>query len=279
MALRQLPAGRRLPLVLLSSIGRRDRNDDNLFAAVLTKPMRSAPLFEAISRVLSPNPQDESNGPGRDFLDDAGSWRSSARPAGWIGQADSAVAAIPRPSRSNQPSQPDQPNHQSQPDHQNQPSQPSQPSQQNQQNQQGRPLAAGPPTPTRRIGDRKLRILLAEDNEVNQKVGKLMLGKIGHQVDIAENGLDALDAVRRTFYDVVLMDMHMPVMDGLESTRRIRADLPTDRQPHIIALTASVTQEDRNACAEAGMDGYLPKPVRAADLAAALAAIPVRPVV
>jgi len=130
--------------------------------------------------------------------------------------------------------------------------------------------------PTRRAGDRKLRILLAEDNEVNQKVGQLMLAKIGHQVDIAENGRDALEAVRRTFYDVVLMDMHMPVMDGLEATRRIRADMAADQQPHIIALTASVTAEDRIACSDAGMDGYLPKPIRAADLAAALSAVPVR---
>ena len=214
MALRLLPTGQRLPLVLLSSIGRRDRNDDQLFAAVLTKPMRSAPLFEALSQVLTPVPV------------------ASALVESPL--VESPLAAIPRPGGSERQA------------------------------------------PTRRTGDRKLRILLAEDNEVNQKVGKLMLAKIGHQVDIAENGRDALEAVRRTFYDVVLMDIHMPVMDGLEATRRIRADQASDRQPHIIALTASVTKEDRAACAAAGMDGYLPKPVRAADLAAALAAIPVR---
>jgi CheY-like chemotaxis protein len=123
---------------------------------------------------------------------------------------------------------------------------------------------------------RRLRILLAEDNEVHQRVGRLMLRQLGHQVDVAENGQDALDAVRRTFYDVVLMDVHMPVMDGLESTRRIRADLAPDRQPLIIAMAASETSDDRTACTAAGMDGYLPKPVHAGDLVAALEAIHVR---
>jgi CheY-like chemotaxis protein len=102
------------------------------------------------------------------------------------------------------------------------------------------------------------------------EVGRLMLAKLGHQVDIVENGSDALDAVRRIPYDVILMDMHMPVMDGLEATRRIRAELPAESQPRIIALTASVTAQDCTACAEAGMDGYLAKPVRAAELSAAL---------
>jgi CheY-like chemotaxis protein len=103
-----------------------------------------------------------------------------------------------------------------------------------------------------------------------------MLAKLGHQVDIAGDGSEALEAVQRHDYDVVLMDMHMPVMDGLEATRRIRAELAPDRQPHIIAMTASVTKEDRDACAAAGMDGYLSKPVRAEDLTGALSGVTLR---
>ncbi|WP_051571117.1 hybrid sensor histidine kinase/response regulator [Cryptosporangium arvum] len=115
-----------------------------------------------------------------------------------------------------------------------------------------------------------LRILLAEDNPVNQKVAQLMLSKQGHLVDTVSDGLEAVRAVQLAPYDVILMDVQMPVMDGLEATRRIRAEVPEDRQPHIIAMTASVLVEDKAACRAAGMDDYLPKPVRADDLRAAL---------
>jgi signal transduction histidine kinase/CheY-like chemotaxis protein/HPt (histidine-containing phosphotransfer) domain-containing protein len=118
-----------------------------------------------------------------------------------------------------------------------------------------------------------LRILLAEDNPVNQKVAQLMLGKLGYRVDTVGNGLEAVRAVQQAPYDVILMDVQMPDMDGLEATRRIRADLPADQHPQIIALTASVLLEDRAACRAAGMDGYLAKPVRSDDLRAALAAL------
>ncbi|MFG1924278.1 response regulator [Cryptosporangium sp. NPDC048952] len=115
-----------------------------------------------------------------------------------------------------------------------------------------------------------LRILLAEDNPVNQKVAQLMLSKQGHLVDTVSDGLEAVRAVHLAPYDVILMDVQMPMMDGLEATRRIRAEVPEDRQPHIIAMTASVLVEDKAACRAAGMDDYLPKPVRADDLRAAL---------
>ncbi|GAA3385296.1 hybrid sensor histidine kinase/response regulator [Cryptosporangium minutisporangium] len=111
-----------------------------------------------------------------------------------------------------------------------------------------------------------LRVLLAEDNPVNQKVAQLMLSKQGHLVDTVADGLEAVQAVQRAPYDVVLMDVQMPTMDGLEATRRIRAGLPADQQPHIVAMTASVLVEDKAACRAAGMDNYLPKPVRADDL-------------
>jgi len=115
-----------------------------------------------------------------------------------------------------------------------------------------------------------LRILLAEDNPVNQKVAQLMLSKQGHRVDTVADGQEAVRAVERAPYDVVLMDVQMPTMDGLEATRRIRAGRPAGGQPHIIAMTASVLVEDKAACRAAGMDSYLPKPVRADDLRRAL---------
>ncbi|TQS39802.1 hybrid sensor histidine kinase/response regulator [Cryptosporangium phraense] len=121
-----------------------------------------------------------------------------------------------------------------------------------------------------------LRVLLAEDNTVNQRVAQLLLSKLGQRVDTVANGLEALRALERAPYDLVLMDVQMPVMDGLEATRRIRADIPADRQPRIVAMTASVLVEDRTACRAAGMDDYLPKPVRADDLRAVLLSVPCR---
>ena len=110
-----------------------------------------------------------------------------------------------------------------------------------------------------------LRILLAEDNPVNQRVAQLMIGQLGLDVDIVDNGQEAVVAVAHGSYDLVLMDVQMPKMDGLEATRRIRAQDRT-RQPHIAAMTANAQLEDRTACADAGMDSYLSKPVRAAEL-------------
>jgi PAS domain S-box-containing protein len=118
------------------------------------------------------------------------------------------------------------------------------------------------------------RVLLAEDNLVNQKVAQGLLHNLGHVVDIVDNGEEALIALRRNEYDVVLMDIHMPVLDGLQATRQIRAELPPHRQPYIVALTASSLPEDQNACTEAGMNAYLLKPVRAADLGQAMRGVP-----
>ncbi len=115
-----------------------------------------------------------------------------------------------------------------------------------------------------------LRLLVAEDNEVNQKVAGLMLTRLGQRPDIVANGQEALEAIRRTDYDLILMDVQMPVMDGLEATRRIRAELPPARQPRIVAMTANAMVEHRAASLDAGMDDHLAKPVRAEDLAAVL---------
>ena len=117
---------------------------------------------------------------------------------------------------------------------------------------------------------RALRVLLVEDNVVNQMVGRLLVAKMGHVVDTVGNGEEAMTAVHARPYDVVLMDVQMPVMDGLEATRRIRAELPTERQPRILAMTASALVNDRDACTAAGMNGHLSKPVRAEELLAAL---------
>jgi CheY-like chemotaxis protein len=113
-----------------------------------------------------------------------------------------------------------------------------------------------------------LRILLAEDNAVNQKLALRLLDRMGYRADVAANGLETLEALRRQPYDVVLMDVQMPEMDGLEATRRIRQEL--DKQPRIIAMTASAMQEDRERCLAVGMDDFVSKPVRVDELVNAL---------
>jgi signal transduction histidine kinase/DNA-binding NarL/FixJ family response regulator len=116
-----------------------------------------------------------------------------------------------------------------------------------------------------------LRILLAEDHPVNRQVMLGLLGHLGYRADLAANGLEALEALAHQSYDVILMDVQMPGMDGLEATRRIR-QATGGPQPRIIAMTAHAMSGDRERCLEAGMDGYVSKPVQIADLAAALAA-------
>jgi signal transduction histidine kinase/ligand-binding sensor domain-containing protein/DNA-binding NarL/FixJ family response regulator len=115
-----------------------------------------------------------------------------------------------------------------------------------------------------------LRILVAEDNSVNQKVALLLLERLGFTADVAANGLEVLAALHRQDYDVILMDVQMPEMDGLEASRRIAADPPRGHRPRIIAMTANALRRDRDACLAAGMDDYLSKPILLEDLAAAL---------
>jgi PAS domain S-box-containing protein len=120
-------------------------------------------------------------------------------------------------------------------------------------------------------GTSTLRILLVEDNAVNQTLALLLLKKISYQADVAGNGVEALAALSNQAYDVVLMDVQMPEMDGLEATRRINAQWPADRRPRIIAMTANALASDRDACLAAGMDDYVAKPIRLEELTAALA--------
>jgi GAF domain-containing protein/CheY-like chemotaxis protein len=118
-----------------------------------------------------------------------------------------------------------------------------------------------------------LAILLAEDNAVNQKLAVRMLANMGYTADLAGDGLAAINALKATDYDVVLMDVQMPELDGLEATRRIRAEWP-DRPVHIVAMTANAMAGDREACLAAGMNDYISKPIRQAELAAALTRAP-----
>ncbi|MBV8036441.1 MAG: response regulator [Pelomonas sp.] len=132
---------------------------------------------------------------------------------------------------------------------------------------------AGEPAPTAPrldagLGGRHLlRILLVEDNAVNQKLALRLPQQMGYRADLAANGLEAVETVRRQAYDMVLMDVQMPEMDGLEASRRIVAGGERSR---IVAMTANAMQGDREACLAAGMDDYLSKPIRVEALAAAL---------
>ena len=131
-----------------------------------------------------------------------------------------------------------------------------------------RPVAARAEAATERFTG--TRVLLAEDNPMNQALALRLLGRRGHSVAVANNGREALDALAREPFDLVIMDVQMPGMDGLETTRRLRRQHPAGGPPRVVALTAHAMAGDRERCLAAGMDGYLSKPVQLADLAAAL---------
>jgi len=138
------------------------------------------------------------------------------------------------------------------------------------------PATAGAQSPDgTTAGRHPLRILLAEDNAVNQKLALRLLAQMGYQADVAGDGLQAIEAVERTRYDVVLMDVQMPELDGLEATRRIRTRWPDLPLP-IVAMTANAMAGDREACLAAGMTDYISKPIRPAELGAALERVPAR---
>ena len=115
-----------------------------------------------------------------------------------------------------------------------------------------------------------VRVLLADDNPINQKVGLSVLQKLGYRADIANNGLEVLQSLEQKPYDIVFLDVQMPEMDGLETTRRIAQRWPADKRPRIIAMTGNALIGDREKCLEAGMDDYITKPIRIADLQTAL---------
>ncbi|MEB3225488.1 MAG: response regulator [Synechococcus sp.] len=144
-------------------------------------------------------------------------------------------------------------------------------------------LAINEPTPMATMGSPTLfdstfgqtyplRILMAEDNLMNQKVALNVLSRLGYQVDVVNNGLEVLNALQNQSYDVILMDIQMPSMDGLEATRQIRkgSASPSFSSPWIIAMTANAMQGDRQICLDAGMDDYLSKPIQIKKLLRAL---------
>ena len=182
-----------LPLMLFSSLGRREAGDsEGLFGAYLMKPMRQSQLFDALATLLLRNVPDRPVAPVKPSTDPG--------------------------------------------------------------------MAARHP----------LRILLAEDNVVNQKLALRLLQQLGYRADLAANGAEAISSVARQTYDVVLMDVQMPEMDGLEASRRITARWSLPARPRIVAMTANAMQGDRELCLAAGMDDYLTKPIRVAQLIEAL---------
>jgi signal transduction histidine kinase/DNA-binding response OmpR family regulator len=187
-----------LPLVLFSSLGRREAGDDEgVFNAYLGKPLRQSHLFDTLVGLLG---------------DEPASLGDAARPA---------------------------------------------------------PAALDPALAARH----PLRILLAEDNVVNQKLALRLLQQMGYRADLASNGMEAIESIERQTYDLVLMDVQMPEMDGLEATRRIVARRSAAERPRIVAMTANAMQGDREACIDAGMDDYVTKPIRVDALVQALLAV------
>lgn len=129
--------------------------------------------------------------------------------------------------------------------------------------QQAKTVASGP---AGKSTVSPLRVLLAEDNPVNQKVALRMLEKLGLETELARNGLEAVQAVEQVQFDVILMDIMMPELDGIEATKRIIKSQPSETRPRIVALTANAMRGDRERCLQAGMDDYLLKPLRVDEL-------------
>jgi CheY-like chemotaxis protein len=142
-----------------------------------------------------------------------------------------------------------------------------------------KPAAPAPRLDAQMAMRHPLRILVAEDNVVNQKLALRILQQMGYRADLASNGLEAIESVRRQTYDVVLMDVQMPEMDGLDAAREICARWQPNERPRIVAMTANAMQGDRDMCLAAGMDDYLTKPIRVERLVEALNQVRPRAVV
>ena len=138
----------------------------------------------------------------------------------------------------------------------------------------GEPAEAASPAPDTPVEapTRPLYVLVVEDNDVNRELAARQLETLGHRVDSVENGNDALTAAEKNAYDLILMDLQMPGMDGLEAIRRIRArEQESGGRTHIIVLTAHTMAADRERCTKAGADGFLAKPMYRRDLIAQIA--------
>ncbi|HXU87812.1 MAG TPA: response regulator [Methylomirabilota bacterium] len=193
-AIREHPRAGAMPLLLFTSLGRREVGAESVrFAAHLTKPIKPSQVFDAVVAALAGQPtRVERRGPVSVELDPE--------------------------------------------------------------------MAARHP----------LRILVAEDNVVNQKLALRLLEQMGYRADVAANGLEAIAAIERQPYDLVLMDVQMPEMDGFEASREIRRRWPGDERPRVVAMTANALQGDRELCLAAGMDDYVSKPIRVEELVAAV---------
>ena len=192
-AIREFQNADQLPMIMFSSLGRRDADPRwNYFAASITKPVKASQIYNALAEVFALKPMDEA---------------ATAEES----EFDAHMAAR-----------------------------------------------------------HPLRILLAEDNAINQKLALLILERLGYRADVAENGLQVVERLAQQVYDVVLMDMQMPELDGLEATRQIRREISPERQPHIIAMTANAMQGDRELCLAAGMNDYVSKPIHVEELVRAL---------
>jgi GAF domain-containing protein/CheY-like chemotaxis protein len=186
-----------LPLVMFSSLGRREAGDtEGWFSAYLSKPVRQSQLFDTLVTLLAQDAAPKAAQPAKASIDTE--------------------------------------------------------------------MAARHP----------LRVLLAEDNVVNQKLALRLLSQMGYRADLASNGLEAIESVERQTYDVVLMDVQMPEMDGLEASRRICGKWQAGARPRIVAMTANAMDGDRELCLEAGMDDYITKPIRVEALVEALGRVP-----
>lgn len=266
-ALRSRTSVKDFPLIMLSSVGSRIRSG-GLLDAALTKPVRQSQLFDVLSNVATT----------QERLKHGADWSLPEESE----QPTTPPAQVPEP---------EQPVQQEPPASTSQPPQPlSEPQilepevaeqDVNIQEEQYTPPPSEPsPAPTQppitptfdapASGTASLRILLAEDNAVNQKVAIGMLSRLGYKVDVAANGLEVIKALELKSYDVILMDVQMPEMDGLEATRHIRQTIPRERRPRIVAMTANAMQGDRERCLKAGMDDYIPKPIRHEDLSSTL---------
>jgi signal transduction histidine kinase/CheY-like chemotaxis protein/putative methionine-R-sulfoxide reductase with GAF domain len=190
--IRKLQDAKALPIILLTSLGRRELGAEELrFSAYLTKPLKPSALYDALAGIFARNLVSPKPEPAKAIMD--------------------------------------------------------------------REMAKGHP----------LRILLAEDNQVNQKLALRILDQMGYRADVASNGIEAVESIERQVYDVVLMDVQMPEMDGFDATRNIRKLIQVT-QPHIIAMTANALEGDREMCIAAGMNDYVSKPIRVNELVEAL---------
>ncbi|MET0342354.1 MAG: response regulator [Polyangiales bacterium] len=141
-------------------------------------------------------------------------------------------------------------------------------------NWKGKRTSSRPPSAALGHAPRPLRILLAEDHPTNQKIALFQLESLGYTADVANDGAEALRALEQKPYDVILMDVHMPGMDGPTAARAIVARYPKEARPYMIAVTANALLESRELCLQAGMDDFVPKPVTRERLTQALARVP-----